>query len=114
MPCCLPSDINSDGVLDEQELEALFTKEVSILGVVDTRCPDQLRAPQVPLGWGCGACVRAHVCAQGKPVPLPWGKTLLGVEVWLLGKGAEQPRKVWIPQYDFLSPGRAAGEGVRP
>ena len=26
-----PSDINSDGVLDEQELEALFTKEVSIL-----------------------------------------------------------------------------------
>lgn len=26
-----PSDINSDGVLDEQELEALFTKEVSVL-----------------------------------------------------------------------------------
>lgn len=24
-------DINSDGVLDEQELEALFTKEVSVL-----------------------------------------------------------------------------------
>lgn len=28
--CRLPSDINSDGVLDEQELEALFTKEVSV------------------------------------------------------------------------------------
>lgn len=29
-----PSDINSDGVLDEQELEALFTKEVSILEAI--------------------------------------------------------------------------------
>lgn len=28
------SDINSDGVLDEQELEALFTKEVSVLEAV--------------------------------------------------------------------------------
>lgn len=31
------SDINSDGVLDEQELEALFTKEVSILEAVDEK-----------------------------------------------------------------------------
>lgn len=32
-----PSDINSDGVLDEQELEALFTKEVSALEAMCAR-----------------------------------------------------------------------------
>lgn len=53
------SDINSDGVLDEQELEALFTKEVSILeamGAEDAQVSNvSPRDPSTPLRspWMC-------------------------------------------------------------
>lgn len=47
-----PSDINSDGVLDEQELEALFTKEVSTLEA--TRARDAQSSYTPPRGaWWC-------------------------------------------------------------
>lgn len=45
-----PSDINSDGVLDEQELEALFTKEVSILEALGTEDAQISHvSPRIPL-----------------------------------------------------------------
>jgi hypothetical protein len=111
------SDINSDGVLDEQELEALFTKEVSVLeamGSWDTHISHVtfwgiLLVTVGPPRWGVQEKLQLPAALGTKKTcwSVHKSQSLLGVELQCVYQDGVLP---WISYHFALDP--AAGEGV--